>query len=92
MCKYEWIEQIDFQKFSTPFTVKRDNEYFPKLKEMLFNLVSEIESNGAEKQIVDATRDYVEKITRSIELYYMLSKKKYIICQRKRQINMLLIY
>ena len=70
MCKYEWIEQIDFQKFSTPFTVKRDNEYFPKLKEMLFNLVSEIESNGAEKQIVDATRDYVEKITRSIELYY----------------------
>lgn len=70
MCKYDWIEQIDFQKFSTPFTVKRDNEYFPKLKEMLFNLVSEIESNGAEKQIVDATRDYVEKITRSIELYY----------------------
>lgn len=70
MCKYDWIEQIGFQKFSTPFTVKRDNEYFPKLKEMLFNLVSEIESNGAEKQIVDATRDYVEKITRSIELYY----------------------
>ena len=70
MCKYDWIEQIDFQKFSTPFTVKRDNEYFPQLKEMLFNLVSEIESNGAEKQIVDATRDYVEKVTRSIELYY----------------------
>ena len=70
MCKYDWIEQIDFQKFSTPFTVKRDIEYFPKLKELLFNLVSEIESNGAEKQIVDATRDYVEKITRSIELYY----------------------
>ena len=47
------------------FTDVEYNEYFPKLKEMLFNLVSEIESNGAEKQIVDATRDYVEKITRS---------------------------
>ena len=70
MCKYNWIEQIDFQKFSTPFTVKRDNDYFPSLKEMLFEIVSEIETNGATSKIVSSIRDYTEKIIRSVELYY----------------------
>ena len=70
MCNYQWIERINFQKFSTPFTVKRDNDYLPSLTNMLVELISEIETNGASRRIVAAVKDYVEKLMTSIELYY----------------------
>jgi len=52
MGKYDWIEQLDFQKFAMPFTVKRDADYFPKLTELLNDFASSIENNGAASNIV----------------------------------------
>ena len=52
MGKYDWIEQLDFQKFAMPFTVKRDADYFPKLTELLNDFASSIENNGATSNIV----------------------------------------
>jgi hypothetical protein len=70
MSKYNWIEKIDFQKVSTPITVKRDRDYFPNLKETLFALISELEISGASKKIVTAIKNCVERVIESIELYY----------------------
>lgn len=70
MGKYDWIEQLDFQKFAMPFTVKRDADYFPKLTELLNDFASSIENNGAKSNIVASIKDYVQNIITSIELYY----------------------
>lgn len=70
MSKYNWIKKIDFQKISTPITVKRDRDYFPSLKEKLYALISELEFNGASEKVVTAIKAYVEKVIESIDLYY----------------------
>lgn len=70
MPKYNWIENIDFQKVSTPITVKQDRDYFPNLTEKLCTLISELKLNGASEKIVTALKVYVEKVINSIELYY----------------------
>lgn len=67
---YDWTEQLDFQKFAMPFTIKRDVDYFPSLKNLLFAFVSDIEAHGAANKIVAAINDYTQKIIASIELYY----------------------
>ena len=70
MGKYPWIEQINFQRIAMPFTVRRDKDYFPELKALLFDFITEIQTNGASSKIVADIKDYTKKIIASIELYY----------------------
>lgn len=67
---YKWVEIIDFQKFMTPFKVKYDNDYFPELKNMLSELVKELELVGASEKIVSSISDYTKRVISAIELYY----------------------
>lgn len=70
MCKYGWIEKIDFQKFSTPFIVRYDKEYFPAIKGMLSELVLELKNSGAANRIVESIESYTEQVVSSVYLYY----------------------
>lgn len=70
MSVYDWIEKIDSQKFAMPFTVQSDEEYFPQLKVLLSELVSELKNNGASNNIVTSITDYTNKVISAIELYY----------------------
>ena len=67
---YDWIKQLDFQKFAMPFKVKRDSDYFPCLKNLLLTFVSDIKTHGASSKIVSIINDYTQRIIASIELYY----------------------
>ena len=70
MNRYPWVEEIDFQKFAMPFVINSDNEYFPSVKNILSDLVSELKRCGASDTIVTAIQEYKEKVISSIELYY----------------------
>lgn len=70
MSLYKWVEKIDFQKFSTPFKIQYDNEYFSNLKNMLSELVEELELVGASEKVVSAISDYTKRVLSAIELYY----------------------
>lgn len=70
MSIYNWIDKIDSKNFSMPFKVKYDNEYFPAMKDMLDNFVSELKNSGASDRIVDDIKKYCEEVILSINLYY----------------------
>ena len=70
MSKNQWIEKINFKKFASPFIVQYDNDYLPDLKNMLSELVKEIEVVGASEKIVLSISDYTKRVISAIELYY----------------------
>lgn len=66
----EWIDKIDYKQFIMPCKIKSDNEYLPKLKQVLGCLTRELRYHGLDNKIVSEIEKCANSIILSVELYY----------------------
>lgn len=70
MDNFEWVKQLNYEEYCTPFVINNDNEYVSALESKLKSLIDNFEFCGADSDIIEIAKDTCRKIINSIDLYY----------------------
>ena len=65
-----WMEALKSENFRLPITVKYDNQYFSTLNDRLSLLTTTLLAKKAPDYLIQASKDYCDRIVSAINFYY----------------------